>query len=145
MNESAWNFRVSAFDPEDVELNGNRFLLANGYMGYRGTLEEYGKKQRVGCVLAGVYDKVGDAWREPINAPNPLYTLISVDGEPLSVLSAPVREHEQGLDFHVGVHRRATKFALPDGNVVTVRSERFVDASDVHLMSMRCTFSVTHP
>lgn len=145
MNESAWNFRVSAFDPEDVELNGNRFLLANGYLGYRGTLEEFTKKQRVGCVLSGVYDKVGDSWREPINAPNPLYTQLSVDGEPLGVLTSTVKEHEQGLDFHVGVHRRLTRFAAPDGNVVTVKSERFVHAADVHLLAMRCTFSVTQP
>jgi len=145
MNESAWNYRVSVFDPEDIELNGNRFLLGNGYMGYRGTLEEYAKKQRVGCVLAGVYDKVGDAWREPINAPNPLYTMISCDGEPLNVLSTSVKEHEQGLDFRVAVHRRSTKFATSGGNVVTVKSERFVDAADVHMIAMRCTFSVSQP
>src|SRR6185437_6433965 len=99
MNESAWNYRVLNFDPEDVELNGNRFLLGNGYLGYRGTLEEFGKKQRTGVILSGVYDKVGDAWREPINAPNPLYTIVSVDGEPLNVLTGNIKEHEQGLDF----------------------------------------------
>jgi trehalose/maltose hydrolase-like predicted phosphorylase len=145
MNESAWNYRVLVFDPEDVELNGNRFLLGNGYLGYRGTLEEFTKKQRTGVILSGVYDKVGDCWREPVNAPNPLYTLISCDGEPLSVLTASVREHEQGLDFRVGVHRRITKFAASNGNVVTVRSERFADAADVHRIVMRCTFTVAQP
>ena len=43
-------------------------------------MEEY-KKENMPCVnLAGIYDKVGDKWRESVNAPNPLFTYIKVDG-----------------------------------------------------------------
>src|SRR3569833_1652681 len=169
MSEITWNDQVFVFDPEDIDINGNRFLIGNGYLGYRGTLEEYSKKQRVACVLAGVYDKLGAQlqscpqatslpvpwqqpgcatrlpWQEPNNAPNPFYTLITCDGEPLRVMCARVKEHEQRLDFRLALHRRSTKFRTSSGNTVTVKSERFVDAADVHLLAMRCTFSVSRP
>jgi hypothetical protein len=83
------------YDAEEAELNGSRFLLSNGYMGYRGTLDEYGRDQKVACTLAGLYDQVGDAWREPVNAPNALLTTLYVDGEPVSVLTARPEAHRR--------------------------------------------------
>src|ERR1035437_2417992 len=68
------------FALEQVADNGSKFHLANGYMGYRGTLEEFGRTEQVACTLAGLYDQAGEAWREPVNAPNVLYTLIDCDG-----------------------------------------------------------------
>jgi nigerose phosphorylase len=143
MNDSSWSLKATSFNPDDVELNGNRFLLGNGYMGYRGTLDEFANGERTACILSGVYDKVGDAWREPINAPNGLFTTISCDGLPLNVLAADVAEHEQVLDFRAAVHRRRTVFIAPGGVLVTAESERFVDGVDVHSIAIRYSFSVS--
>ena len=32
------------------------------------------QSEMVGITLAGIYDQVGDAWREPVNAPNGGFT-----------------------------------------------------------------------
>lgn len=65
-----WSLEEHGFDAENIVTNGNRFLLANGYMGYRGTMDEWGSSQLAAVNLAGVYDRQGDKWREPVNAPN---------------------------------------------------------------------------
>jgi nigerose phosphorylase len=75
-------------------------------MGYRGTLEEYSKKQFASCVLSGIYDKVGDGWREPVNAPNGFLTRLYYNGKLLSTLACEPEEHNQGLNLSSAVHKR---------------------------------------
>ena len=136
----SWVIEETGFDRENVELNGNKFLQGNGYMGYRGTLEEFSREQLAACILGGIYDKVGDAWREPISAPNGLFTRLTCDGEPLSVLSGDVEEHTQSLDIRSAIHRRRTVFDAPSGNSVLVQAERFVALDDVHLLALKYSF-----
>lgn len=128
------------FIKDRIEQNGNKFLLGNGYMGYRGTMEEFSKEQLAACNLLGVYDRVGDCWREPINAPNGLYTRIICNGIPLSVLDCELEEHTQSLDIGAAIHKRETAFKAPLGNVVKVRSERFLSLDNVHLICMKYSF-----
>jgi hypothetical protein len=59
-----WEYNLEGYNPDDIELNGNRFMLGNGYMGLRGTLEEQGKEELAGILLNGVYDQVPGKWRE---------------------------------------------------------------------------------
>ncbi|MBS5909121.1 MAG: glycoside hydrolase family 65 protein [Paenibacillus macerans] len=84
----SWIVRESGFDPGRITVNGNKFMIGNGVLGYRGTLEEFGKSELTATIVAGLYDKVGDKWREPVNAPNGLATAVYFDGAPLSVLEA---------------------------------------------------------
>src|SRR5690606_33351381 len=79
--KSLWEISTTecAGGKEAIMLRGNMYQIANGYMGYRGTLDEFGPEQAVGITLAGIYDQVGNAWREPVNAPNGGYTQVSVD------------------------------------------------------------------
>lgn len=84
----SWIVRESGFDPSRITTNGNKFMIGNGVLGYRGTLEEFGKSELTATIVAGLYDKVGDKWREPVNAPNGLATAVHFDGAPLSVLEA---------------------------------------------------------
>ena len=42
-----WNITESnQLTPEDIDRQGNKFLIGNGYIGYRGTLEEFDKSQK---------------------------------------------------------------------------------------------------
>ncbi|MHC5215375.1 glycosyl hydrolase family 65 protein [Enterococcus sp. LJL128] len=120
---------------------GNKFLIGNGYFGYRGTLEEYTKKELVACNLSGIYDQRGTAWREPVNAPNGLFTKLTVDGENIDLTTSDVEEHLQQLDMYKAVHQRKTVFKGSNG-LVTVESERFASSSDVHLLVMSYSFSL---
>ncbi len=131
--------REDGFRAEQVELNGSKFSLGNGYMGYRGTLEEDGASEQAACTLAGLYDRRGEAWREPVNAPNALYTVLHYDGQVLAATALPPRAHRQELDMGHGLHRRESLFAAGD-NWITVRAERFVSLADPHLMVLEYAF-----
>ncbi|EDY82130.1 Glycosyl hydrolase family 65 central catalytic domain [Verrucomicrobiia bacterium DG1235] len=120
---------------------GNIFQIANGYMGYRGTLDEFGSEQLVGITLAGIFDRVGDAWREPVNAPNGGYTSVTIDGVELSALSETDVEHTQSLNFANAAFQRETRFLSGD-KAVTLKSSRFLSADTPNLgvirFSIRC-------
>src|SRR5580698_9235270 len=96
---------------ESIMRRGNVYQIANGYMGYRGTLDEFGPKQLVGITLAGIFDRVGSAWREPVNAPNGGFTSVKLGGVELSALGNKVVRHRQALKFASAVFERETEFA----------------------------------
>jgi nigerose phosphorylase len=125
---------------ETIMRRGNVYQIANGYMGYRGTLDEFGSAQLVGITLAGIFDRVGSAWREPVNAPNGGYTSVSVGGVELSALGDKVVRHKQTLRFPNAVFERKTEFGSKGTNL-TIRSARFLSAEVPNLGVIR--FSVT--
>ena len=55
-----FNLRKDGFDAKDIISFGNMFLIGDGHLGYRGTLEEYSKDQIVGLNVVGVYDRYLD-------------------------------------------------------------------------------------
>jgi len=57
-----WKLNERFFEPADIASNGSRFLIGNGYMVVRGTLEEYKKEHLPAINLAGIYDQVGEGW-----------------------------------------------------------------------------------
>ncbi|WPJ94900.1 glycosyl hydrolase family 65 protein [Coraliomargarita algicola] len=128
LNQADWVFTVNQLNQEDVALVGNQCMLGNGYMGYRGTLEEYRSEQLVACMLNGVYDQLPGKWREPVNAPNALFARVLHAGE--------VAQHRQDLNLRRGRLARWSTRSMPNG-VVQIKSERFVSQSNVHLICMR--------
>ena len=127
-----WSLEESHFDAQNIVPNGNRFLLANGYMGYRGTMDEWGSPQLAAVNLAGVYDRCGDKWREPVNAPNGLFAKVSVNGIPMILGETPHLSHHQRLNYRQGIFSRRTEF-----KTLTLESERLVSMADPHLMASR--------
>jgi nigerose phosphorylase len=140
----SWLIKNLGYAKDKTALNGSKFFIGNGYMGYRGTMDEHTKDQLVSCVLAGVYDKVGDSWREPINAPNGLFTRLSCNGEMLTIQSSKLQKHEQTLDIKHAIHSRKTVFHTSDGNRIHVKSNRFFSLDDVHLICLQYTFTAAH-
>lgn len=134
-----WSLKKEGFRREDVAADGNRFLCANGYMGLRGTAEEAGSEQFAAVTLAGVYDRNGDLWREPVNAPHGLSARLYFDGQFLSPENTGVNRHETEIDYGRGVYSRDTDFGP-----VRLQSERFVSMADCHLMADRLTILVLH-
>lgn len=137
----SWTVCEKGFDGSNIIKNGNKFIIGNGYMGYRGTMEEYGKNELVACNLSGLYDRQGDNWREPVNAPNGFFTSLTAGTAEIGLLHMKPAEHVQSLDIGTGLHRRNTAWNTGRGRV-NVRSERFVSLSDVHLMCLKYTVSV---
>ncbi|MCE5342765.1 MAG: glycoside hydrolase family 65 protein [Eubacteriales bacterium] len=120
---------------EEIPDLGNRYLTGNGYMGVRGTLEEYGRDQLVAVNLAGIYDRFGTGWREPLNAPNPFALRFLSGGEPLTLPEAAADAHRQTLDVRRALHSRETRFE----NGVCLHIERFSHMEQVHLLCLQAT------
>lgn len=140
LNDSVpgWTVEASCFDAATLDQQGSRFMIGNGAVGVRGTLEELGREQLAACTLAGLYDQVPGCWREPVNAPNPFLCRVWCDGTLLSPLSLKPRSHRQWIDLRHAVHRRETVFVLSDGNEVSVEATRFLSATDVHAGFANC-------
>jgi nigerose phosphorylase len=137
--DEEWLLLEKAFSRGNTELNGSKFLLGNGYMGYRGTLEEYSKDEQVACTLAGIFDRMGGAWREPVNAPNGLYTLLYCDNQPLHTTVLPPENHFQCLDMQKALHQRESHFKVGQKKV-QIKAERFLSLDNVHLVLMKYSF-----
>ncbi len=142
MSGSVPNYRLitEGFEEKNIPWLGNKFLTGNGYFGVRGTMEEYGKDEMFAINMAGIYDRVGDAWREPVNAPNPFYAILKVDGEELALPKTAPKAHRQELDFYHAIQMRETVWETAKGTV-TVSCERFASMADQHILAMR--YSVT--
>src|SRR4051812_27240125 len=99
--DTGWNISSDKFinETESIMRMGNVYQVANGYMGYRGTLDEFGPNELVGITLAGIFDRVGDKWREPVNAPNGGFTQVTIDGSSISARTTAISEHTQNLDL----------------------------------------------
>lgn len=132
---------VEGYDAEAVTHHGNLFLLGNGAYGCRGTLEEDGAEAKVGIMIAGLYDRAGAAWREPVNAPNPFLMRIYINGTLLDMQTSAVAAHKQGLDIAGALHFRETHYQQNEAKL-TLCSERFLSAETLGIFASRCTLAV---
>ncbi|WP_082451882.1 hypothetical protein [Paenibacillus ihuae] len=138
----SWIVQDQAFGTGRITTNGNKFMTGNGYIGYRGTLEEFRKEQLTAVTLNGVYDQTGGKWREPVNAPNVLFTRLSCNGQQLGVLDTEPEEHIQELDIRSAVHQRETVYGLAGGGQLFT-AERFVSMDQLHLLAGRLSIRST--
>jgi nigerose phosphorylase len=130
----SWLIReTDQLDEKAADRLGSKFLTGNGYVGYRGTLEEHTKLQKTATIVSGLYDQVGDLWREPVNLPNAGYLQLIHQGTPLHAWAVPVERHTQTLDIRHALHERETVFMAEDGVRITLRAKRFVSAVRHHL------------
>jgi len=129
-----WKVSTNKFinEKESIMRTGNVYQIANGYMGYRGTLDEFGPDELVGITLAGVFDRVGDAWREPVNAPNGGFTQVTLDGKAISARSTTVKSHKQSLNLENALFERETNYKS-QGKTLKIRSARFLSADKPNL------------
>ena len=136
-----WIIEKNGFETSYIEKHGSKYLLGNGFMGYRGTMEEYSAEQLVAVNLAGFFDLAeGSNWRESVNAPNPLYTVVSVDGTDLDLSCLESVSHTQKLDIKNAIHTRETLFSV-NGINITVKAERFVSMVRENILALK--YSVT--
>ena len=137
-----WNItETNQLGPQDLDRQGNKLLIGNGYIGYRGTLDEFNKDQKTATIVSGLYDKVGEAWREPVNLPNGGFIQVIYQGEPLHALTSKVIAHAQSLDMQTAIHERKSTFETPNGTRITIHSRRFASLARRHLLCIEYTVS----
>ena len=133
-----WRLEKMGYDPESAVDDGNRFLVANGYLGVRGTLGEADKEAFRAVNLAGVYDRNGEKWREPVNAPHGLFLRLWFNGERMTLPDRTPKSHRLSMDYRHGIFCRETDFGP-----VRLRSERMASLAHPHLITeqVRLTFA----
>lgn len=122
-----WSLKKIGFDKKNIISYGNMFLIGNGHLGYRGTLEEFKSKHLVGLNVVGFYDKFQDKWRESLNAPNAFYVEIKNH----TVFNSPIN-HEQKLNLKNAIVSRKTEFSD-----LIIQSEKFISSCTDNLLMMK--------
>lgn len=140
---------MSTIHDKNYDLNlkeaiGNKYLLTNGYFGYRGTLDEDSKEERVAVNINGLFDLAEDCDLESVNAFNPLYTRIYINGKPVLRSDDVETIHKVDLNLKNGLFKRLTEFKL-DNIMVTISSERFIDQKNLHMIYSRYKIFVDNP
>lgn len=134
-----WTIREEGYEEAKAATLGSRYLIGNGYMGIRGTLEEYEADKLPAINLAGIYDQ-SSGWREPINLPNGCFSYLRVDGETYRLPETAPVSHGIELNYRHGIFKRHTTWHTARGNV-TIKTERFASMQDVHTIGMRFQIS----
>jgi trehalose/maltose hydrolase-like predicted phosphorylase len=138
--DDGWRITESGIRNDgEIDRLGGALLVGNGYLGYRGTLEEDGKTRMPATIVAGLYDRADDRWREPVNMPNTLQVRIVYRGRSLDARTGPIERHMQALDLFRAAHERRTSFLTEDGNVISIRSLRFASLESLHLICLKAT------
>ena len=135
-----WIIEDKGFNAEGIAANGNKFMIGNGYMGYRGIAEEFTKEHYAACIIAGLYDAAGTGWREPVNAPNGFCTKLYANGKEIGLPDGEILSHRQALDMKTATHYRNTAFIIPGGGTIHVSAERIISAAQLHVMAMKYQF-----
>jgi len=132
-----WVLRETYLDPELLAQSESVFALANGYVGWRGNLEEGEPHGLPGSYLNGVYElrplpyaEIAYGYPETgqsvINVTNGKLIRLFVDDEPFDIRYGELRAHERLLDFRAGVLNRHAEWVSPAGKQVRVSSTRLV-------------------
>jgi len=133
LSEDCWKITETEFKQDRAVASGSNFLIGNGYMGYRGTLEESRKKDFVACIVSDTYDNADGHWRELCNVPNPLYTVLSAGGVPVTPQNGSIIDFSRSLDMRRASFSRRTRWQDAN-NELAIISERFASMSDIHLL-----------
>jgi len=132
-----WRLRETSLDLAVLAQAESVFALANGHVGWRGTLDEGEPHGLPGSYLNGVYEvrplpyaEAGYGFPESgqtvINVTDGKLIRLLVDDEPFDVRYGELRAHERCLDFRAGVLHRTADWVSPAGRAVRVSSARLV-------------------
>ncbi|MFF5176804.1 glycoside hydrolase family 65 protein [Micromonospora sp. NPDC000316] len=113
------------------------FALGNGWIGWRGVLDEGAPCEMPGSYVNGLHERRELSYPEEgyafpqasdtvISAPNAALIRLWVDDEPLDIRTGTLHSHERVLDLRAGVLRRETEWISPAGRRVLIRSTRLV-------------------
>ncbi|MDR2741623.1 MAG: glycoside hydrolase family 65 protein [Treponema sp.] len=140
-----WKITDDGRTSEDMLRNGNRLLTGNGYLGRRGVGDDADLSDMPATILSGLYDKRGDLWREPVNAPDPLFVFFTAEnGHELKIGGSDCVFHEQVLNFRYGIYSRHTVWQVGNGTV-EIHAERYAHITDVHCLCARYRISASEP
>ena len=133
--ETGWEIIEKSFDPDQLVTTGSNFMVGNGYLGYRGTFENWGPQEFVACVVTDTWDQAeGSRWSELCNVPNGLFTELTLDGEVCSLFDGDLHEYAHALDLRHGVNTRKILWEGTHGKRLSIESRKFASKENPHLL-----------
>jgi alpha,alpha-trehalose phosphorylase len=132
-----WVLRETYLDLGNLSRSETLFALSNGYVGWRGNLDEGEPHGLPGSYLSGVYEMrplpyaetaygLPETGQTIINVTNGKLLRLFVDDGPFDVRYGELRSHERVLDFRSGVLHRSAEWQSAAGKRVRVTSTRLV-------------------
>ncbi len=132
-----WGLPETALDLDVLAQSESVFALANGHIGWRGTLDEGEPHGLPGSYLNGFYEARPLPYAEPeyglpesgqtiINVTNGKLIRLFVDDEPFDVRYGQLRSHQRRLDFRAGVLTRQADWVSRAGAQARISSTRLV-------------------
>ncbi|MEU8296083.1 hypothetical protein AB0C04_02190 [Micromonospora sp. NPDC048909] len=124
--DGSWRIRRTAADLDRLGETESIFALSNGWIGWRGTLDEGAPYGMPGSYLNGFHERAElgfpeDGYAFPefsdtvVSAPNATLIRLWVDGEPLDVRTGTLRTHETVELWHHGEQVRVAGGAPVSG------------------------------
>ena len=138
--KTGWEIIEISFNADQLSTTGSNFMIGNGYLGYRGTPAEWTAEQYVACIISDTYDAALEGWCELCNAPNGLFTAVSLDGQALSLFEGQTHAYQRTLDMQHGLYQRSQTWESPSGGRIEIEVEKFASLANVHLLVMRYAF-----
>lgn len=129
---------------QDLGANESMFTVANGYLGFRGNVEEGRDSHSHGTFINGFHETFGIRHAEEaygfaktgqtiVNAPDAKLVRLYVDDEPLLLSVADLHEYERTLDMRAGYLRRHLIWRTPGGKRVQLTTRRMVSMTERHV------------
>ena len=118
----------SDFQTNRAETESSRFSQGNGMIGIRGTQDENYTFETSGFYHAGLYARsLDETPHELVCLPDILANNLWVDDNRFSLESGSVKEYQRELNEANGLLSRNVLWTTPSGQIVSVKTERFVD------------------
>lgn len=134
-----WNLEINNIAREQIVNYGSNLLCGNGYLAYRGTLEEWDKEQYKACIVSDTYDMADGKWRELTNAPDGLLTQIYINDRKIGHYPASkYAETKLEFDYRYGIFKRTS---IINKENLSIQSERFASYDNLHLIANKYMIS----
>ncbi|MGO4302324.1 hypothetical protein [Cupriavidus sp. RAF12] len=96
---SDWRITRQTYSADEDSFYESLFYLSNGSLGVRGTVDFANPYARPGLFHRKLYGPTTFGTRQIINALNPTFVCVEVNGSPLGSLLADAHQFEQALDM----------------------------------------------
>jgi kojibiose phosphorylase len=138
---SGWEIIENSFNEEQLVTTGSNFMIGNGYLGYRGTFEEWTADRFVACIVTDTWDQAaGSRWSELCNVPNGLFTQLFSNDKMISAFDGEIEDYYRALHMNHGLNQRKFLWTAEGAVPTILEVEKFASMNNPHLLVMRYSF-----
>jgi trehalose/maltose hydrolase-like predicted phosphorylase len=133
VSDRNWMVVEESFEPERVAHFETIFTQGNGFLGTRGSFEEFYPGKHNSTFAHGVFDDVPVSFTELASLPDWTELFVDLDGETFSMASGEVLSYHRSLDLRDGLLVREVRWKSPLGKVSNLVFSRFISRSNERL------------